>query len=73
MGNLDWGSKFSLDMSPNMGEGKRSTLKREIILLLTNKSTFLMELTKRWENIFKKNAFLKSLNFYKHKIHNFDF
>ena len=23
MGNLDWGSKFSLDMSQNMGEGKK--------------------------------------------------
>ena len=23
MGNLDWGSKFSLDMSQNRGEGKK--------------------------------------------------
>ena len=68
MGNLDWGWKFSLDMSQNKGEGKKDKL----FLLLTNKSTFLLELTKSKEHV-KKNVFFKATSFIKHKIHNCDF
>ena len=52
MGNLDWGSKFSLDMSQNRGERKKFHPVQ--IWLLTNKSPFLIELTKI-QKMLKKN------------------
>ena len=46
MGNLELGSKFSLDMSQNGGEGKKIHHIERIFCAFDQKSTFLMKWTK---------------------------
>ena len=65
MGNLDWGSKFLLDMSQNRGERKSSTLYREINFAFDQKIHFFDEIDQKLKIKKKKSFFFKSYNFYK--------
>ena len=74
MGNLDWGSKFWLNMSQNRNDGKKvHPVEINYFCFWPINPLFLMELTKSYENVKKKCFFFKATIFIKHKIHNFDF
>ena len=72
MGNLDWGSKFSLDMSHNRGEGKKFDPVEINKFYFWPISPLFDGIDQKLRKC-KKNAFLKATTFIKHKNHNLDF
>ena len=70
MGNLDWGSKFPLDMSQNRDKGKKNHP------VDRNLSSFWTIYPLFWWNgqkVKKMYFFFTATTFIKHTIHNFDF